>query len=616
MPDESGKKRLFKKGVLDRKRALKLRFRRRLRLRRRQVEEMGAQAEQRLEDDFFKRLERLAIVRRFVASWLLLIVLLIGVVVAQSRSLSGYYQVLAAAPGGTYVEGVLGSFTNANPMYATGVVDKSVSTLIFASLFTYDQNNQLIGDLAEGWSVDATGKQYTVKLKPNITWHDGQKLTANDVAFTYHTIQNPDARSPLVGSWSGIDVKAVDDQTITFALPSTLASFPYSMTNGIVPEHILGSVAMSDMRSVSFNSTQPIGAGPFKWQALELSGSSTDTRQEKIALQPFEHYHAGKPKLNGFVIRSFRDADQLIRSFQDQEVSGMVGLNQIPEVLKGDGVVRVYSVPLTAGVMTFFRTQHGIFTSAKVRQSLVAATDIQAIINNLGYPAMSVREPLLRGQLAYDPKFKQPGFDKAAAIRMLEEEGWKLSADGIRTRDGAPLKFNMHFLDNPEYKAVAERLKTQWHEVGADVELVADSEADFRTLVSPKDQDFEYDVLLYGISIGVDPDVYAYWHNSQNDLQSATRLNFSEYKSAQADQSLEAGRTRLDPALRSAKYQPFLQAWQADAPAVGLYQPRFLYITHGQVHGLAETLINTDDDRFRNVHNWQIREEWVKPINP
>src|SRR5688572_28820552 len=95
-----------------RQRAIKLRFRRQLRLQKRQVEELGAQAEQRLEDDFFKRLERLGVVKRFVSSWLLLVILLIGVVVAQIRGLSGYYQVLAAAPGGTYTEGVLGAFTN------------------------------------------------------------------------------------------------------------------------------------------------------------------------------------------------------------------------------------------------------------------------------------------------------------------------------------------------------------------------------------------------------------------------------------------------------------------------------------------------------------------------
>ena len=191
-----------------RQRAMKLRFRRHLRLQKRQVEELGAQAEQRLEDDFFKRLERLGVVRRFVSSWLLLVILLIGIVVAQVRGLSGYYQVLTAAPGGTYTEGVLGAFTNANPVYATDIADTTVSELVFAGLLTLNQNNQLTGELAESWTVDSAGTTYTVKLRSNLTWHDGKPLTAADVVFTYQIIQNPDAQSPLFNGWNGIVVSS------------------------------------------------------------------------------------------------------------------------------------------------------------------------------------------------------------------------------------------------------------------------------------------------------------------------------------------------------------------------------------------------------------------------
>ncbi|HVX56773.1 MAG TPA: hypothetical protein VHA37_03505, partial [Candidatus Saccharimonadales bacterium] len=99
--------------------------------------------------------------------------------------------------------------------------------------------------------------------------------------------------------------------------------------------------------------------------------------------------------------------------------------------------------------------------------------------------------------------------------------------------------------------------------------------------------------------------------SSQADVRSANRLNLSEYKNATADEALEAGRTRLDPALRTIKYRPFLQAWQQDAPAVGLYQPRLLYLTNGTVAGLSDAPINTPPDRFINVQNWEIRQARV-----
>ncbi len=85
----------------------------------------------------------------------------------------------------------------------------------------------------------------------------------------------------------------------------------------------------------------------------------------------------------------------------------------------------------------------------------------------------------------------------------------------------------------------------------------------------------------------------------------------SEYSNAAADAALEAGRTRIDPNLRAIKYRPFLEAWQKEAPALGLYQPRLLYITNGRVSGLGDQPINSAADRLNNVHNWQIREARV-----
>ncbi|HSW66127.1 MAG TPA: peptide ABC transporter substrate-binding protein [Bacillota bacterium] len=595
---------------LDRKRALKLRFRRTLRLQRRQVEEFGAQAEQRLEDDFFKRLERLGGVRRFVAAWTLSVVLLIACLVAQTRGLSGYYQSLMPASGGTYTEGILGTFTNANPVYATDLVDTSVSKLLFSGLLKYDEHNQLAGDLASSWEVDARGTTYTVHLRPHLTWHDGQPLTSADVVFTYQVIQNADARSPLYGSWQGIKVAATDASTVTFTLPNPLAPFPYSLTTGIIPMHILGGTPMAQMRSMPFNTTRPVGSGPFVWQAIEVGGGSTDTRQEHIALTSFSDYHFGKPKLSGIVIRTFRDEPQLLRSFKKQEVSAIAGLSQMPKELQHDGGVRTYSMPLTAAVMTFFRTQDGLLADVKVRQALVKAADTSSVINNLGYATLPVRGPLLHGQLGYNANYAQSGYDPAAAWKMLDEDGWTMGKDGLRHKGADTLKFDLYYQSTGEYTQVARQLERQWRAVGVKVTLTGKSVNEFQTIVSqaPSSVFHTYDALLYGISIGVDPDVYVYWDSAQIDLRSPSRLNFSQYSSATADASLEAGRTRLDPALRVIKYQPFQQAWQADAPALGLYQPRFLYLTHGPVFGLDETPINSDAQRFSNVHNWQIRE--------
>ncbi|MEO7363899.1 MAG: ABC transporter substrate-binding protein, partial [Candidatus Saccharimonadales bacterium] len=164
---------------------MRLRFRKRYRRGQRQVEAISAQTEQGIETHIFGRFGRLRAVRRFVISWLLLFVLLIGVVLSQTVLLGGYYQSYQPVPGGTYSEGIVGRFTTSNPLFVSNPVDTSVSRLLFSGLFTYDANNQLVGDIASDFTVDDHGTVYTVHLKPKLTWQDGQPLTARDVVFTY-----------------------------------------------------------------------------------------------------------------------------------------------------------------------------------------------------------------------------------------------------------------------------------------------------------------------------------------------------------------------------------------------------------------------------------------------
>lgn len=487
----------------------------------------------------------------------------------------------------------------------------AVSELLFASLMTYDEKNNLVGDLAESISLDDRGTTYTLKLRPNLTWRDGKPLTSDDVVFTYQVIQNPDAQSPLRLSWRGITVKALDPRTVTFTLPNQLSAFPYSLTNGIVPKHILAGKSMGSLRTLAFNSSEPVGAGPFCFNALEVSGTTVNNREEQIALEPFKEYHRGEPKLGRFVIHAFRGERQLIESFKSKRVDSMMGLTQVPPELQNDGSTRVYNLPLTAAVMTFFKVSEGVLSDVKVRQALVRATNSEAIIKTLGYPTVPVREPLLQTQIGYNPAYAQFGYDVNAAKKLLDEQGWTPGKGGIRYKDGKPLSFNLVAQDNSEYAVVSAELQQQWRQVGVDVQVVLQDSTDFQTSLSSHG----YDALLYGISIGKDPDVYVYWDSRQADPRSETRLNFSEYRSNIADDSLQAGRTRADANLRAIKYQPFLQAWRDDAPAVGLYQPRSLYITRIKVYGLNEHPINAEVERFTNVSNWMIRSKGVPQVN-
>ncbi|MEK7594488.1 MAG: ABC transporter substrate-binding protein [Patescibacteria group bacterium] len=589
-------------------RLIRLRFRRRFRKSQQQVGDLSTQAEQGIDRHFFKRFERLLPIRRFLLGWIGLVVLLIAGLIAQNLTLSTHYQTLRSVPGGIYKEGVRGRFTNANPMYATTDADTTVSRLIFAGLFTYDKEGKLVGDLAQEYAVDEHGTTYTVRLKPNLTWQDGQKLTSKDVVFTYQAIQNPDAQSPLQSSWQKISVTATDESTVVFKLPSALASFPYTMTNGIVPEHILSKVPATDMRSADFNTVHPIGAGPFAWRAIQVTGNGDPkTAEEQIALKPFKAYQGGAPKLQEFVVRVFADADQLIKAYNDNQLTAIEGYTAVPRELRNNHSIVQNNLPLRAANMVFFKTTAGVLANQPVRRALVQGTNTNSIIKNLGYTTRAVREPFLAGQLGYDPSLAQASFDLNAAKAALEADGWQLDKSGFRSKAGQPLAFTLTVPNAVEGRSVGAQLQKQWKQLGVKVNTQVLGASEFQNALTYH----SYDAVLNGISIGIDPDVFVYWDSTQADIRSANRLNLSEYKNTSADAALESGRTRIDPTLRIIKYKPFLQEWQKDAPALGLYQPRLLYITRGSVDGLDDRPLTTSSDRFSNVQNWQIRQARV-----
>lgn len=578
-------------------RASKLRFRRKIRMRQRQITSFGKDTEEQLDEHLISRLDNLVPVRRFVISWLVLVGLLIAAVSAQTLSLNNFFQEFRPVAGGTYIEGVIGEFTNANPLYASSGVDATVSKLLFSGLLTYDENNQLVGDLAESWESDDRGQIYTVTLRDNLRWHDGTALTVDDIVFTYETIQNADAGSPLRPGFQGVGIKALDAQTVEFTLPNPLASFPYGLTNGIVPKHILASAAPADLRSVAFNTTEPIGSGPFEWRGLEVEGNDLSDRIVQIALVRSADYHLGEPMLDRMNVHVFRSAEQMLDQYNARELTAMAGLPAIPTESE---VASAYSFNQTAAVMTFFKTTEGVLADKAVRQALVRSTNTSAVRDLLGYPARRIDAPILPGQIGYNSEITQIGFDKAAAQKQLTDAGWILAEGSeIRSKGEQRLEFSLYAEDNPETARVSRELQSQWREIGVQVNVELQDAREFQITLSQH----SYDALLRGIAIGLDPDVFPFWHSSQAD----GRLNFSEYSSAVADEGLESARTRIDPALRAEKYKPFLEVWREDAPAVGLYQPRSLYITRTQVYGLTPHEVNSSVDRFANVHEWMIR---------
>ncbi len=585
---------------------LRLKVRRKFRKQKRQVEDITLQADDSLDKHVFRRMGRLYRVRRFVAAWTAL-VLMIGIgAVWQVRGLDDYYLAPEPASGGVYREGVLGTFTTANPLFAVTNVDASVSRLVFDSLFVASPLGELEPNLATALQVDDSGLVYTVKLRGDVRWHDGEIFDAEDVLFTYQSIQNPETRSPLQSSWDGVKVAMVDSYTVTFTLPNILSSFQYSLVNGIAPEHILGLLDPEDLRSATFNTVDTVGTGQMLYESVEVLGTDIDDRQEKVTLKSNEQYHGPKTQIDGVVIRAYRLEESMLKAFEDKEIVSMVGLDTISDTVSDREDVQTYSTSVSSAVMLFLNNSSEGLNDKKVRQALVHATDTNELRRSLGFPLLPVDSPFLQSHFTYDEKQVQLAYSPEKAIKILDEAGWKLADDGKRYKEDIPLQFRLVSQSLSEYATIVQKLQAEWAELGITVDAVLQPEQDIQSGAIAR---HDYDILLYGISLGPDPDVFAFWHSSQADPRQRTRLNLSEYRSEVADEALEGGRTRLNEDLRKVKYEPFTKAWRSDAPAIGLYQPRFLFVVQGTFEGYQEGQFNNPTDRFYSIAEWKIRQE-------
>ncbi|HEX5798125.1 MAG TPA: peptide ABC transporter substrate-binding protein [Candidatus Saccharimonadales bacterium] len=585
---------------------IELFFKRALRRHKRNIEDIGGNTEKTIDKHFFRRLHHLKNVRRQMAGWLILIALVILVGFLQFGALREKYLPEKFVSGGIFTEGIVGSYTNSNPIYSsTSSVDSSVSELLYAGLFNYDAEGKLTPDLAESITLSSDNKTYTVALKSDLYWHDGTPLTAKDVVFTFNTIKNPDAESFLAPGWQGIRVEAVDDYTIRFELDNALGPFPHSLTIGILPEHILGSLPADQLRASDFNTVNAVGSGPFRIGKVEVNDASSETKTQTIGLLPFEKYHKGKPALSRYIIKTFDSQENLKKAFTAGEITAASDVSSVFDDQGTDSDNNFIPVNLTAQTMVFFKNSEGLLADTKVRRALTLGVNKQEIITATGDPLHPIDSPMLNPHFAYSKKVTQKTNNPSEAKKVLNKAGWKPQADGTRMKKKTRLSFNLYVNDSNEHQAVAEKLKEQWREIGAEVNVVIESEENRQSTIATH----SYDALLNSISVGADPDVYAFWHSSQFDPRLKTRLNFSEYKSKDADASLEGGRSRTDPKLRTVKYQPFLKAWTTDNPAVALYRPQFVFLVSGELDGFTVKNMVNISDKYVNIENWKIRKE-------
>lgn len=504
--------------------------------------------------------------------------------------ISAHYHDTAPVPaqGGSWSEAVVGAPQHINPLLLqANDADSDLTNLLFAGLLRYDNHGALVPDLAESYTISGDGLEYTFKLKADLHWHDGQALTADDVIFTIITAQNADYGSTQRLNWQGVETKKIDDLTVSFQLKNRYAQFLSNTTLGILPKHIWENIKASNF-SLSENNFKPIGAGPYKFSRVRRDSTGAITAINLIA---FDKYAAGRPYIDKITLQFYGTEQSAIAAYDAGSVEGLsfVSAQQLNSLhLKSQLAIHDLHLPRYFGVF-FNQNQSKQLADKQVRLALNYATNKNEIIQKiLVGKGTVVDSPLLPGIINIPDADTKYGFDLEKAKSLL--------------KDKLPLNVKITTSSWPELAAVANMLKAQWEAAGATVTVTTLSIPEVQQAI----KDRNYDALLFGEVLGLDPDPFSFWHSSQ---KKDPGLNLALYDNKDADKILENTRQIMDPASRKTQYAKLQNIIINDAPVVFLYSPTYLYVQPEKIHYTGGSIIAVPSDRFDTVHEWYIDTE-------
>ncbi len=574
----------------------KFRWRRRVRKVKQNLHFVRYQVKSFVNSFLIRRSPRLKSVQRFILVWFAIVAIAFIGLVVQYQELPAYYLTKGPKTGGVVTEGAVSDITNLNPIFQDGGINDMAASLVFSGLVRYTADGRVQPDLADSWKIDNNGKTYTFKLHEGVTWHDGKPFTAKDVVFTYKTIQNPSVLSPLAPNWRDVVVSAPSDKLVTFTLPNPYSPFIYSLTTGILPEHMLYSQDPAGLRKAEFNQA-PIGTGPFRFKEIGLAG-------DEVRLLPNDQFYRGKPKLDGYILKSYKSYKDLLNAYVGQQLTMAGGFRPTDIAdLRAQKDYDIRHINLDNEAFAFYNTSRALLGEKKLRQALSYGVNTTELIKPYSYGLVGPSGVLLPGQLGYiDSRLP---YDQKKANELLDQLGWVKEASGLRKKDGATLQVRLATQDNDIYPDIAKRLAASWRELGILTNITLVELQDLKqSYARPRN----YDILITEINIGADPDVYAFWHSSQIKDPG---FNLSGYQSASADAALVAGRSRESKPLRGAKYEQFQNTWREDAPALALFRPNYVYLRSANLLGLDAVELPVPVARYYNVEEWT---NMTKPV--
>lgn len=475
--------------------------------------------------------------------------------------------------GGSITEGMVGVPRYINPILASTDSEKDLTKLIFSGLLKKDIYGNLINDLADEVLESEDKLTYTVYLNPEAKFHDGVKVTADDIIFTLNKVQDKKLNSPIAINFEGVSAEKIDDLTLAFHLKTPFYHFKESLTFGVLPRHLLEHFSTEEFAFSEFN-IQPVGSGPFKIDSIIKKSNIAS----KYSLVANKDYLGGRPYLDNIDINIYQNTEDILSALNDGRINstaylGYSSLERVDQSKRNTlsrNLTTIYS-------LSFNPNKNELLADKSVRSYLAKSIDKQEIINSVfgGYVTK-----------------KDFFFGDSTAINDSELKN-------LEKLEGKTL--NITTTDLIDLKQVTEKIADSWRAKGVEVNVIVYSVSNLAEVI--KDRDFE--ILVFGSIIERDTDLYAYWHSGQRTYPG---LNITNYTSTAMDKNLESLRQDFSEE-RATILNKINEELIKEMPAVPLYSNNLNYVVTNkdlatQLDQALPTNLLDKSERFVNVKEW------------
>lgn len=426
---------------------------------------------------------------------------------------------------------------------------------IFDGLVAHDADRQLQPALAAELPVAADDDlSWTVPLREGVSFHDGSAFDADDVVATYSALLDPQYASSVRSNYVTLaGVEKVDQATVRFTLTQPDAAFPHRLTLGIVPAESLATPGPLEESPLG---AEPVGTGPYtlaQWR-----------RGESMRLEANPDYFAGAPQVRDLTVVFAADDNTRAQRMRSGEFDGTVLPPALADTFEGSEYT-VYHHPSADYRTVTLPTADPVTADPAIRLALNHAVDRQAMIDALfagqGSPASN---PIPEVLSDFSEPSAQFDFDRAEAERILDEGGWVVGSDGVRTREGVAARFTLMYpATDTVRRDLAQGFTSDARAVGIDVEL----EGLGWEAIEPR---MGADALVLGGGSPFDPDIVSYrlLHSS---YAGDGFNNPASYRDPEVDAALDTARRATDPAERVEA----VKAWQRAYAE----RPGFVFLT-------------------------------------